>query len=283
MIERSQQESSPDPGARQDDVPADLQALARRYARQPVPRPTPDVSARLLARLLAEEGALRASGVPVGWSRRQTLTQVWRVLLWRVRLLGPTFCGASLVLLALGVAATLIGWEGLPAGAPLIAVVPLTAVLGLAHALRGPLPGPREVEASCPVGPLAAGSGLVLAVLGFDAFFAVLATAGLAFAGAAPFGPLALGWLAPLLLLAALAFPLALRWGFGPALLVGAGPWLLLVLFAVDGRGAAFLRPPVDATPVGHLLAAAVGASVLFLTLRAWPGWSTSPVRLAGG
>jgi ABC-type sugar transport system ATPase subunit len=71
----------------------------------------------------------------------------------------------------------------------------LTAVLGLAHALRTPTSGLRAVETSCPVNFVQTTIGLVLAILAFDSLLGLVATLGFALANFAPFWNYCLpGW-----------------------------------------------------------------------------------------
>ena len=76
-------------------------------------------------------------------------------------------------------------------------------------------------------------------------------------------------WLGPLLLLVAISFPVALRWGTLPAMLIGGGPWLILIVLAA---GLPELLPAhfLTGTQTGfslafHLLAAGLGAAALLL------------------
>jgi hypothetical protein len=271
------------PPAQPEELPADLRAVARRYARQPAPRPAPADTARLVARLLAEEPAVRASAPPGdrGWTRGGA--RALRVARWRVRLLGRAFWVASVLVVALGAGASLLGRADLAHGAPLIMLAPLTASLGLAHALRTPSLGLRAVEASCPIGALEAGAGLVLTIVGFDCLFGLAATAAVAASGVAPFAALAAAWLGPLLLLAGVSLPIALRWGATPAAMIGGGPWLLLAAAAADGHGPGGLfRPPAEVAALAvHLAAAALGAALLLTTLRYGPAWPAPATKVA--
>jgi hypothetical protein len=255
-----------------DELPPELRAVAERYAAQPVPRPTPADTARLIARLLAEEPGVALAAL----AHRQRVLPAVRVARWRLRLLGPWFWIAGVLLLALGAAVTpLIGEASAPL--PLIALVPLTAVLGLAHALRTPSGGLRAVEASAPIGFVEVTTGLVLAIVAYDSTLGVAATAVVALARWAPFAPLLVAWLGPLLLLAGISLPIALRWGTVPAMVIGAGPWLALTLVAAlqpAGAGALIFALPHDATSVcAHIAAATLGGALFLLTLvrgRTW-------------
>lgn len=255
-----------------DHLPPDLDAIARRYAAQPVPRPTPADTAQLVARLLAEEPrvALTTS------TRRGRIMPALRVARWRLRLLGPWFWVAGVLLLALGAALTpRMGRAGV--ALPLVAFIPLTAVLGLAHALRTLSSGLRAVEASAPIGFVAVTTGLALAIVACDGALGVLATALVALARWAPFAQLLAAWLGPLLLLAGISLPVALRWGTVPAILIGAGPWLALTLVAAlqpAGLGASVFAMPQDAASLlAHIAAAALGAGLLLLTLVHGETW----------
>ena len=248
-----------------DDLPPDLRAVAARYAAQPMPRPTPDDTARLVARLLAEE-----PGAAIEARRGGHVRAALRVTRWRLRLLGPWFWIACVLLLALGAALTPT-MERAHAAIPLVALIPLSAVLGLAHALRTPSSGLRAIEASAPIGFVEVTAGLALAIVVCNAALGVAATALVALARWAPFAPLLAAWCGPLLLLAGISLPVALRWGTTPAMIIGAGPWLALTLVALlqpAGPGAlAFALPGDAASLLAHGAAAALGGCLLALTL----------------
>ncbi len=261
--------------AEDDELPPELRAVAERYAAQPVPRPTAEQTARLLARLLAEESAvaLAAPDRPAG------VAAALRVARWRVRLLGPQFWVASVLLLVVGAAVTSNARLG--AGAmPFIMLAPLTAILGLCYALRTPSRGLRAVETSAPLNPAQVAAALALAIVAFDCAFGCIVTAGLALAGWAPFLALLSAWLAPLLLLTGLSLPIALRWGALPAALVGGGPWLLLTGAAIiEPRGAVSVAfgVPLDAASV--LLHFATGLLGLLFLLSMLMRRSLGPAR----
>ena len=254
-----------------DDLPPELHAIAQRYAAQPVPRPTPADTARLVARLVADEPAV-ALAAP---ARHGPIIGAFRVARWRMHLLGRWFWVAGVILMALGAVLTsaLHGSGALP----LILLAPLTAVLSLAHAVRTPSAGLRAVEASCPIGFVEVTTGLVLAIVGFDCLLGVMATAGLALLRWAPFVALLAAWLGPLLLLAGISLPVALRWGAIPASLVGGGPWLLLAAVARLQPGGAYARAvavPQDGLSLTlHLVAAALGSLLLVLMLVRGSAW----------
>lgn len=264
-------------GDEHDDLPPELLITARRYAAQPAPRPTAEDTTRLVQRLLTLPVEASVAVPPATVSPLSALG----VARWRVRLLGPTFWVASVVLLALTVGLSLAG------GAqrsilPLVALLPLSGVLGVAHALQTRSGGLREIEAACPVGFVRVTAGLTLAILGFDCALGVIATALLALLQWAPFVALLSAWLAPLMFLAAISLLVALRWGVAPAAVVGAGPWMALSLIAAfmpsglmpGDLTRAFFALPVSSSAVGlHLLVAALGgAIVLALFARNWQG-----------
>lgn len=269
------------PGVTDDELPPELQAVAARYAAQPVPRPSPEQTARLLARLLAEEPRAACATSP----HQGQIMPALRVARWRLRLLGPWFWVASVLLLALGAALTPIA-DRASLALPLVVCIPLTAVLSLAHAARTPSRGLRAVEASAPIGFAAVTAGLALAIIICDAALGVLATALVALAHWAPFAPLLIAWLGPLLLLAGLSLPIALRWGTMTAMMVGAGPWLALALIAAlrpAGLNTFAFALPYDAVSVlVHVAAAALGGGLILLTFVRGETWriAATPQRL---
>jgi len=265
MSERDRREAGP------DDLPPELRQVAERYAAQPVPRPTAQQTSLLLARLLAEEpvAALSTSHI------RPRVGQTLRIARWRVRLLGPQFWVASVILLTLAAWATR-SYYLLTGTTPLLLTVPLTGVLGVAYALRTSSRGLREVEASTPLGFAEAAAGLVLAIAGFDCALGAAATLAVCQTTAQPFLALLTIWLGPLLLLTALSLTVALRWGALAAALVGGAPWALLVLAAshqpASPLGLLILSLPHDAGAAApRLVLALVGLALLVTMVRHGP------------
>lgn len=261
-----------------DELPADLRIIARRYAAQPVPRPTQSSTAQLTQRLLAEAAF---SAQEIHQEARQVFWQILTLARWRLLLLGRWFWIAG-VLLLLGF--TWIATQTGQAGATdftslLILLLPLTAVLGLAHALRTPSAGLRAVEASCPVNFIQATIGLVLAILGFNSLLGAVATLAIALAHWAPFWSLMLAWLSPLLLLTAISLPIALRWGALKAALVGGLPWLLVGFLArleqSSPNFATFLfsLPEDTLSLFGHLAIIALSIALLGIFFTTAPKW----------
>ena len=267
----------------ENDLPLELRAVARRYAAYPVPRPTPEATVRLVARLLAEEPVTALAASAGRWHVLAAL----RVARWRMRLLGSWFWAASVLLLVVGATLVPVTHAAGSAVAPLVLLAPLTAVLGLAHAVRTSSSGLRAVEASCPLGFVEVTAGLVLAIVGFDCALGVAATAILALARWAPFAALLAAWLGPLLLLAGISLPIALRWGALPAAAIGGGPWLLLALIALvapHGLPAQLFALPQGSLALAlHAGAAALGGLLLLLVLVRSPAWQRVPLSPAGG
>jgi len=255
-----------------DELPPELRAVALRYAAQPVPRPTPDDTARLVARLLVEEPVAPLTARP----RLGHVLPALRVARWRLRLLGPWFWVTSIVLLFCGAVLTPFV-HGPSVALPLVVLAPLTAVLGLAHAARTSSGGLRAVEASAPIGFVEVTTGLVLAIVGFDCTLGAAATLGVALLHWAPFATLLAAWLCPLLLLAGISLPIALRWGTIPAAVIGGGPWLLLAALALlqpDSMYAQAFALPRDAPSLtAHAAAAALGVALLLLIFARGSSW----------
>lgn len=256
-----------------DALPPDLRAVAEHYAALPVPVPATGETRVLMARLLALEPEV-ARATP----GRSHVAAALRVARWRLRVLGPPFWLASVALLLLGLKATTAGG---PAGPnpllPLILMVPLTVVLGIAHALHRAVAGMRAVEASAPVGFVEVTAGLVLAIVAFDGVLATAATALLAALRWAPFASLMAAWLAPLLLLAGVSLPVALRWGATSAAAIGGLPWLTLAaLAALEPRGIyglAFAVPLDAVSLLVHAAVAGLGTVLLAVTLTRGAAW----------
>lgn len=251
-----------------EPLPEALRSVAQWYAAQPRPHPSPAANQRLLARVMEEEVTVARTS----FQARSSLVQTVRMTRWQLHLLGPWFWITSVLLLLLGVVVA----PALPKEASipmLIYILPLTTILSMVYALRRLAPGLRDIEVSSPTGFVEMMAGLVLALVCFDGLLGVLATGAMALAHWASFRTVLTDWLGPLLLLVAISFPVALRWGTLPAMLVGGGPWLVLIVLAA---GLPELLPAqfLTGTPTGfslafHLLAAGLGgATLLLLFLR---------------
>ena len=265
MDNHSQSHEVPEQTASHDEsLPEALRSVAQWYTAQPRPHPTPEANQRLLARVMEEEVTVaRAS-----FQARSSVLQTIRMTRWQLHLLGPWFWITSVLLLLLGfvVAPALPKQAAIPM---LIYILPLTAVLSMVYALRRVAPGLRDIEVSSPTGFVEMMAGLVLALVCFDGLLGVLATGAMALAQWASFSTVLTDWLGPLLLLVAISFPVALRWGTLPAMLVGGGPWLVLIVLAA---GLPELLPaqvltglPTGFSLVFHLLAAGLGGVVILL------------------
>ncbi len=260
-----------------ETLPEELSRVTQWYATQPVPEPTPEVTRRLMIRLQAEEIAVAR----ISFQGRQSIIQTLRMARWQLALLGPWFWITGAVLLVLGVGAA----PFLTAGGTmtlLVYALPLTTVLSAVYALRRVTPGLRDVEKSSPTGFVEMMTGVVLALVCFNVVLGLLATVALSLIHWAAFGALLASWLGPLLLLVAISFPVALRWGTFPAMLVGGGPWLLLMLFAAahaGGISASFLLATQPNVLLGlQLCAAGLGAGSLLLLLTRGSTWQRALV-----
>ena len=260
-----------------ESLPEDLRQVAQWYTTRPLPEPTPEFTRRFMTRLQTEEIAVAR----VSFQSRPSILQTLRMTRWQLALLGPWFWIAGAVLLVLGMSAA----PFLPQSEAitlLIYALPLTAVLGAVYALRRVTPGLRDVEKSSPTGFVEMMTGVVLALVGFNVVLGLLATVSLSLMHWTAFGELVASWLGPLLLLVAISFPVALRWGTFPAMLVGGGPWLLLMLFAAARSGDVSTRFLLATQPdvlLGlQLCAAALGAVILFLLLTRGSTWQRALV-----
>jgi hypothetical protein len=263
------------PPIQSDELPLDLQATARSYAAQPVPRPSSAETAQLIHALLTE-AAFHAQD-----THDEGNDHLWRIPVlasFRVYLLGPWFWIAGVLLLLAGILlARSLGVSDLIT--LLILLLPLTAVLGLTHALRTPSAGLRAVEASCPVNFVQTSMGLGLALLAFDSLLGLVATLGFTLAHWAPFWNLVLAWLAPLLLLTAISLPIALLRNVRLAALVGGLPWLLLGLLALTEQNGqsvvkALFSLPQDTLSFSYHLVTIVLSLLLLIALTIFaPNW----------
>jgi hypothetical protein len=272
------QQRTPANGKQADEsLPEELRQVAQWYTAQPVPEPTHEAIQRLMVRLQAEEVAVARISI----QSRQSIIQTLRMTRWQLSLLGPWFwiTGAVLLVLGIGAAPFLPQSEAITL---LVYALPLSAVLSAVYALRRVMPGLRDVEKSSPTGFVEMMTGVVLALVCFNVVLGLFATVALSLVHWAAFGALLASWLGPLLLLVAISFPVALRWGTFPAMLVGGGPWLLLMLFAAarsGGVSASFLLVAQPNVLLGlQLCAAGLGAVILFLLLIRGSTWQRALV-----
>jgi hypothetical protein len=276
-----------------EDLPDELQAIARRYTVQPVPRPAGTETASLVRLLLAEARLTRQE------SRRKEHKPLWQICAvarWRVLLLGPWFWIIGVLLLILPLSSIWLNSSRQESTALyahrafsvasidrpvllLVLVLPLSAMLGLAYALRTPSPGLRAVEASCPVSFLQTALGLALAVLAFACLLGLLATLEFALVSWEPFWNLLLAWLTPLLVLTAISLPLALLRGVRAALLVGGLPWLFLGIGALAEQNAPgpanwlFALPQEPLDLLFRLILSVISLAFLLILFLSAPKW----------
>lgn len=260
-----------------ENLPAELQAIARVYADQPVPRPSVDATAHLMQRLLTEMTLTEQT------RHIQQPDRLWQTLAltrWRMYLLGPTFwivgmlsilCGSMLISHSQARVSDSIAF--------LVLLLPLTAVLNLAYALRTHSAGLRAIEASCPVNFVQTALGLALAILAFDILFGLVATLFFALMSFAPFWNLLLAWLAPLLLFSAISLPIALLRSVRLAALIGGLPWLFLGVSALAEQNAPgwanwfFSLPQGTLALSSHLVVIVFSLFFLVILLLSAPKW----------
>ena len=255
-----------------NDLPADLRLAAQWYIDQPQIQMTPDSTKRLLARIAATETDLARKKIP----GHPFLFRTLRVARWQLYLLGHWFWIAGALLLLLNCVIVPTFSHHAPTSI-LIYTIPLTAILSVVYALRRLSRGMRDVEVSCPTGFVETMGGLVIAIVCFDSLFGLIGTLAVAFVHQASFVALLASWLGPLLLLVSLSFPVALRWGTFQGVLIGGGPWLLLIILAELFPGS-LPHQLVFVVQDGlsmlfHLLAAVVGALILGLLLLYGSTW----------
>ncbi len=269
--------SSPTSSWQQENLPAELQSIASTYASQPVPRPSSASTTRLMQRLLTE-AAYVSQDRQIQESHR--LWQTLALARWRVYLLGPLFWIVGMLLILFG--SLLSSHSHALASSSvtrLVLLLPLTAVLSLAYALRTPPEGLRAIEASCPVNFVQTALGLGLAILAFDILLGLVATVVFALMNFAPFWNLLLAWLAPLLLLSAISLPLALLRGVRLAAVVGGLPWLLLGISALAEQNAhswagwLFSLPQDTLALASHLAMIVFSLILLGALLLSAPKW----------
>ncbi len=262
--------------AAEHELPVELRLIAQRYAAQPVPCPTPEATRNLMTRLLAEETVVER----VNYQPRKSLVQSLHMARWHMLLLGPWFwiLGALLLLLGFLIAPAFKAEAILM----LVILLPLTALMSVVHALHRLRSGAREVEVSCPTSIVQVMVALVLAIVCFDALLGLIATVGVALAQWAPFVTLLTAWLGPLLLIVGISFPIALRWGTLPAVVIGSGPWLILIVLSFmlpnTGLSQSLWMPQDSFSIVAHFLAAGLGALILLLLFLRGSTWQRALV-----
>ncbi len=273
-----------------DKLPEDLQVIARYYATQPVPHPSHAETSALMQQLLV------AAPLAVQEKQRWEHTSLWHIFVvarWRVFLLGPWFWITGVLLFFITGA---IAWNAqgpsyvtqtgtiMPTGINLlilflVLVLPLSAVMSLAYALRTSSAGLRAIEASCPVNFVQTTMSMVLVVLAFDCLFGFLLTLGVALVHWAPFWTLLLAWLAPLLLLTAISLPLAFLYNVRVAMVIGGLPWLLLGFSAIAVQNTPsvatwlFSLPQDTLALSSHLIITVLSLVVLIMLFYSAPRW----------
>jgi len=224
-----------------------------------------------MSRLLVEATVIARTEGPSPRSLGHTL----RMARWQLHFLGPWFWIASVLLLLLGFLVSPVFKAG--TSTMLIIMLPLTAILSVVYALRTLGSGVREVEASCPTSIVEMLAGLVVALVCFDGFLGLIATVGIALAHWTPFWALLAAWLSPLLLLVGISFPLVLRWGTLPAIVVGGGPWVVLasiaVLFPDLALGQFLLGVQTSLSLIMHLVVVGLGTLLLLLLFLRGSTW----------
>lgn len=250
-------------------------------ARPPLLEVTLDEVAALHAELLA----YHAEFVPLccraeqrRWALKYTERQLLPLERKSIALIADALTGVNVQAMQQFISLGAIGTLPLRAGGTdvwptLVLVVPLTAVLSLAHPLRAPRKGLREVEAATPAATAETLLGLVLAILGFDCALGIGAIAGLTLIGWSPFLATLAAWLGPLFLLAGLSLPVALHWGSGAAAIACGGPWLLLAI-ATHLQPVGLYSLPQDPSDLAGRFAAATLCSLFLLhTFLRGPAW----------
>lgn len=248
-----------------------------------LPEPDEAATAKLVAQLLPLlPAADRALDADRGGWLAGALTAVWP----QVRLLRRPFWLASAAVVAAGLplldqAVRAHLGIGLTYGAFLVLVAPVLAILGVIYAFRGAGTGMAEVEMTCALTPAQLVLGRLFWVAAYDA--ALLGAGSLAAAGVEPgvrLGWLVLGWLLPMMLLAAGTLALSLYvppWAGGMAALAAWAAALVAVWTNPD-LTPAFLTiwPSIGA------LAVTAGVGALALTAAVAAAAPRLAGRLAG-
>ncbi|MFZ5826035.1 MAG: hypothetical protein ACOY94_17200, partial [Bacillota bacterium] len=194
--------------------PAELEELlaaATALRSSPTPLPTAaetDRLAALAADLVAPPPSEVARALEAG-GRASWLAEALAAVRPQVRILRRPFWLASAAVVAAGLPLLDTGLRSslgidLTYGGFLLIIAPVLAALGVAYAFRSAGTGMVEVEMACPLSPVQLLLGRLFWVTAYDA--ALLGAASLAAAGLEPgmrLGFLLVGWLAPMLLLAA--------------------------------------------------------------------------------
>ncbi|MGN9839882.1 hypothetical protein ACTMTI_17325 [Nonomuraea sp. H19] len=195
----------------------------------PAPPPADQLIPAVLAASAAEGGLgdVRAHVVPA--PRR-----AWQLLVMEARLLHPGVWAASLLVMAVCVASSMVWWAVPEAVLGLGA--PLMAGLGVAGLYGPERDRAFEVVAVTPTSPRVVLLARVTLVFGYDLVLALLASGLLAVAGRSPAGVVALvtTWLGPMALLAAVSLLLSVCWHPGGAIGVALAAWSVPALALTD-------------------------------------------------
>lgn len=182
---------------------AALLPLLRQLTQPPAP-PTPNATEALLTRLLPE---LPAPQVAPTWRDAIGQSWLWLLLVAQARVVRRELWAASLLVMTLGVALSVV-WQGggAAAGLPLALLAPVVAAVGIAT-LYSPAESVWELEMTTAVSPRLLLLTRLLLVFGFNLLLAILSSVALALLlPTANLWPLIATWLAPMTFLAALAF-----------------------------------------------------------------------------
>lgn len=199
------------------DSPEEAESLAsivRRLQAWPAPTPTPADTARLLQTLQPHLPAQAAQSSSPLRSALEAIVSIlhspFLILHSQLRVVRREIWLASLLVMALGAAITLVP-SVRPGGAlPLALIAPIVAAVGVAF-IYGPFVDPSiEIELATPVSPRLVLLARLALVFGFDLALGLAASAALAaLRPDLSFWPLIAAWLTPMAFLSSLAFLLS--------------------------------------------------------------------------
>lgn len=278
-----------DPSAEGLDLAPDetdaLLATARTLRAAPVPTPHPEETERLVA-ALAPYVPEPARPTPATQEPHQWLGAALAAARPHVRLLRRPFWVASAAVVASGLPLLDPGIRqavapDLTYAAFLVLVAPVLATLGVAYAFRGAGTGMAEVEMTCALTPAQLVLGRLFWVTAYDAL--LLGLASLAAAEVEPgvrVGWLVAGWLAPMLLLAALVLGLSLYLSPWAAAGAALALWSVVPITVVTRPELGL--PVLAGSPAAAPMVLVVGAGAVLLLAAVVAAAPHLMVRLAG-
>jgi hypothetical protein len=226
--------------------------------------PRPEETRRLLAALAPHVPPRPRAGVGVEFER------LVRLALTQATVLRPGFWTGSAAVMLVGVA-LLLAAPDLSRALVFLLAGPLLAYLGTAAGFRAESLHVLEVEFACPVTPRQLTIARLLVIVGYQAAVGMALTALLSTTGGAPWAPVTLLWLAPLLVATGATLLASLRVGVARAGALVYAAWIVVAVTSWRAGLGWVSSPAAELTLValGLALTAAAVALLPHRTFRA--------------